>query len=223
MRRLVPTRATIIASVAVVVALSGTGYAVTALPKGSVGTKQLKDNAVTSSKVKPGSLEGSDFGAGQLPSGPTGAPGPSGAPGLTGPSGAPGLTGPSGSPGPSGQPGQPGQPGSAGPSGLPGSPGPSGSPGSPGPSGPPGPSGLASPFITPTTFVVNGGSFNSGIAACPVAKPHVLSGGYDLSDSIGNLFNVMQDRPVSDGSGWLVRMRSAAANPFTVEVWAVCG
>jgi hypothetical protein len=53
--------------------------------------------------------------------------------------------------------------------------------------------------------------------------PHILGGGYDVSDSIGNLFNIMQSRPLSDGSGWLVRARSGAANQFTVEVWAICG
>ena len=52
--------------------------------------------------------------------------------------------------------------------------------------------------------------------------PTPSAGGYDVSDSIGNLFNVMQNRPLGDGSGWLVRMRSGAQNPFTTEVWAVC-
>ena len=48
---------------------------------------------------------------------------------------------------------------------------------------------------------------------------HVTPG---IAHSIGNLFNVMQNRPLGDGSGWLVRMRSGAQNPFTTEVWAVC-
>ena len=53
--------------------------------------------------------------------------------------------------------------------------------------------------------------------------PHAVAGGYDVSDSIGNLFNVMQNRPLADGrDGWLVRMRSGAQNPFTTEVWAIC-
>ena len=85
-----------------------------------------------------------------------------------------------------------------------------------------GPPGFASTFITTTTFSTNGGAFNTGIADCPDSMPHAVAGGYDVSDSIGNLFNVMQNRPVGDGSGWLVRMRSGAQNPFTTEVWAVC-
>jgi hypothetical protein len=68
------------------VALGGTGYAVTALPKHSVGAPQLKKNAVTTKAVADGSLTSADFGSGQLPQG---APGPKGDPGL------PGAPGPS--------------------------------------------------------------------------------------------------------------------------------
>jgi hypothetical protein len=42
----------VIALVALFVALGGSAYAATALPAGSVGTKQLKNAAVTSSKIK---------------------------------------------------------------------------------------------------------------------------------------------------------------------------
>jgi hypothetical protein len=47
-----PSPATLIATVALFVALGGTGYAAFSLPKNSVGTKQLKNNAVTTSKIK---------------------------------------------------------------------------------------------------------------------------------------------------------------------------
>jgi len=59
------------------------------LGKNTVGTAQLKKSAVTSVKVKDGSLKAADFGAGQLPAGPQG---PKGDPGATGPRGD---TGPS--------------------------------------------------------------------------------------------------------------------------------
>jgi hypothetical protein len=71
----------------------GTALAATKIPKNSVGTKQLKANAVVSSRVKNGSLLSRDFKRGQLPAGPrgaTGAPGPQGAKGDTGPQGPPG-------------------------------------------------------------------------------------------------------------------------------------
>ena len=55
------TYANVVASLALVAAMGGTSYAAVTLPAGSVGKKQLKRNAVISSKVKPGSLRLSDF------------------------------------------------------------------------------------------------------------------------------------------------------------------
>jgi hypothetical protein len=51
-----PGGATVIASVALFVALGGTGYAAFSLPKNSVGSKQLKNNAVTTGKLKNGAV-----------------------------------------------------------------------------------------------------------------------------------------------------------------------
>jgi len=70
-----PSPSMAVALVALLVALGGTGYAALKLPKGSVGAKQLKKNAVNSSKVKNKSLLAKDFKAGQLKRGPTGAAG----------------------------------------------------------------------------------------------------------------------------------------------------
>ena len=81
----------VIACLALGVALGGTSVAaIQALPKNSVGTKQLKKNAVISSKVKNRSLLAVDFKAGQLPQGPKGDPGAPGAPGAPGQQGPPG-------------------------------------------------------------------------------------------------------------------------------------
>jgi hypothetical protein len=87
--RLVPSRrpapATVISVIALFVALGGTGYAAVTLPRNSVGAKQLRKNAVSSSKVKNGTLLKKDFKTGQLPAGergPKGDVGPS-----TGPAG----------------------------------------------------------------------------------------------------------------------------------------
>jgi hypothetical protein len=58
----------LVACVALGVALSGTSYArVLALPVNSVGTAQLRANAVVSPKVKDHSLLAVDFKPGQLP------------------------------------------------------------------------------------------------------------------------------------------------------------
>ena len=87
------TFSNVIALLALFIALGGTSYAVTALPKNSVGTQQIKKDAVTGAKVKNGSLSSADFAAGTLLKGDTGA---SGATGATGPQGATGAAGPAG-------------------------------------------------------------------------------------------------------------------------------
>ena len=102
-----PSPALVVSCVALAVALGGTGYAVTKLPKNSVGGTQIKSNAVTSSKVKNGSLLAADFKSGELSAfvagaalrgetGATGATGETGATGPAGPIGATGATGPAG-------------------------------------------------------------------------------------------------------------------------------
>lgn len=87
--------ATVIAMIALAVALGGTGYAAVKLPSNSVGTPQLKNNAVTSVKVKNGSLLKADFKAGQAPAGPAGPSGSAGPAGPAGPAGVAGAPGPS--------------------------------------------------------------------------------------------------------------------------------
>ncbi len=83
------TFANVVSLMALFVALSGGAYALT-IPKHSVGAKQLKKNAVTSSKVKDRSLLARDFKRGQLPAGSTGPIGPAGPPGAPGQTGQPG-------------------------------------------------------------------------------------------------------------------------------------
>ena len=61
-----PSPALVIAMIALIVALGGTGYAAIKLPKNSVGTRQLKNNAVTGAKVKNKSLTGADINLGSL-------------------------------------------------------------------------------------------------------------------------------------------------------------
>jgi hypothetical protein len=68
----------VVACIALIVALGGTGYAAINLPRNSVGNKQLRANAVTSGKVRNGTLTAKDFRASALPRGPRGAQGPKG-------------------------------------------------------------------------------------------------------------------------------------------------
>jgi hypothetical protein len=99
-----PSPAMVVACLALLVALSGTGIAAaTQVARNSVGTPQLKDSAVTnakirknavnSSKVAARSLLRSDFAPGQLPAGPVGPQGPAGPTGPAGPAGPAGVVG----------------------------------------------------------------------------------------------------------------------------------
>lgn len=66
LKRFRPSPAMIVAIVALVLSLGGTSYAAIVLPAGSVGTKQLKSNAVVGAKVKTGSLTIGDISPGSL-------------------------------------------------------------------------------------------------------------------------------------------------------------
>ena len=65
-KRYRPSPAMIVAIIALVLSLGGTSYAAIVLPANSVGTKQIKKNAVTGAKVKNGSLTTSDIKASSL-------------------------------------------------------------------------------------------------------------------------------------------------------------
>lgn len=75
-----PSPAMVVACIALTTSLAGTSYATVSLlvPRNAVGVVQLKDNAVTSAKVRDFSLRLWDFKRGQLPRGPAGLPGPPG-------------------------------------------------------------------------------------------------------------------------------------------------
>jgi hypothetical protein len=107
-----PSASLVVATIALLVALGGAGYAVVSLPRNSVGTPQLKNSAVNSAKVRDRSLLARDFKAGQLPRGGTGPTGPVGATGPTGPVGA---QGPAGAQGATGATGATGTAGAVGP------------------------------------------------------------------------------------------------------------
>jgi hypothetical protein len=86
----------VVACLGLAISLGGTGYAVSALPKGSVGTAQLRGSAVTSAKVRNRSLTAVDFAKGQLPTSPQGSVGAPGPRGDAGPAGQQGPAGPQG-------------------------------------------------------------------------------------------------------------------------------
>jgi hypothetical protein len=78
------TYANVIATLALFLALGGASYAAIKLPANSVGSRQIKDGAVSSADIKNHSIKSGDF-KGGLPSGPRG---PRGAEGARGPAAA---------------------------------------------------------------------------------------------------------------------------------------
>jgi len=83
----------VVALAALLVALSGSAYAINQLPKNSVGTKQLRPGSVKAP------ILGADVKRQLRKVGKTGATGPRGFQGVTGPAGLTGATGPRGHPG----------------------------------------------------------------------------------------------------------------------------
>ena len=78
-----PSPAFVISLIALFVALGGTTYAATSLPKNSVGTRQLKNGAVTKKKIQAQTITALMGARGRQ--GATGAPGTPGAAGAPGP------------------------------------------------------------------------------------------------------------------------------------------
>jgi hypothetical protein len=81
-----PSAAMVVACLALFVSLAGTSFATVSqiIPRNAIGPAQLKDNSVTSEKVRDFSLRLWDFKRGQLPRGPVGRTGPQGPAGPAG-------------------------------------------------------------------------------------------------------------------------------------------
>ena len=92
-----PSAAMLVAILALILALGGVSYAAIELPANSVGTKQIKNGAVTRKKLNRHVLASLRGKRGQRGArGPTGAAGSTGATGAIGPTGATGARGPAG-------------------------------------------------------------------------------------------------------------------------------
>ena len=238
-----PSPAMVIACIALSISLSGVGYAAVTIPRNSVGTVQLKKNAVNSAKVKNGSLVARDFRAGQLLAGPRGPAGPQGvkgATGRTGPQGvkgATGSTGPQGGEGATGRTGAQGLEGPAGPRGEQGASGTDGSPGLQGPegprgaegqAGPAGPSGLAT-ITRPTAnlFTQPAGGGNTGFGTTSVICPNnsrVIGGGVEITTGFERGLVVSSHPYVNVGadSGWRIKVRNDNTGGMSAVAYAIC-
>lgn len=89
--------ANVVATIALFISLGGVSYAAVTLPRNSVGSRQLRNGAVTGAKVKDGSLSAKELSS-QVRSAIRGAAGPQGPQGPQGAQGAKGDPGPPGTP-----------------------------------------------------------------------------------------------------------------------------
>jgi hypothetical protein len=176
-----------------------TAYAAGVLPAGSVGTVQLKNGAVTSRKVKDGSLLARDFHSGQLPAGRRGAAGPAGPAGQAGPAG------PAGAQGPAGPAGQAGASGSQGPAGF-----------------------SSLNYVSESFGPFPAGTQYGAEVACPSGK-HVVGGGVESEgdfkqQAINSSFPSDGDNTGAAGNvAWTAFVDNTSVTALGFTVYAVCG
>jgi collagen triple helix repeat protein len=228
------TYANVVSTIALFVVLSGAAYAATRLPINSVGTAQLKANAVTSAKVQDGALLRKDFKVGQLPAGARGLPGPAGQAGAVGPqgpagpAGPPGPSGQQGAPGPQGSVGQPGAAGAVGAQGPAGPAGPQGIQGVAGQSGSQGPAGgfdlakisyVTGPVVTApttTTGLIVGTEVNC------LAGSKVIAGGFEILSG-SPAVHATASKADGTGAGWIAEVTNNSGSSVDFRATAVCG
>jgi hypothetical protein len=175
------------------------------LPKASVGTGQLTKNAVTSAKVRDGSLTAADFRRGTLKAGPRGPAGPAGPQGANGQTGAQGPAGPQGT---------------SGPAGPPGTTGPAGPKGDTGPPGPPGSDGVSGYEVVSSDSVVATAAGVVAEAECP-AGTSVLGGGGTLIGVPPPGAGIVTSRPM-DQQKWYVLFMAPQPAKWEVRAYAIC-
>jgi Collagen triple helix repeat (20 copies) len=236
------TFANVMSVVALFVALGGSSYAALNLPKGSVGTKQLRKNAVTSPKVKRGSLLISDFKRSQRarlrgrrgpigpqgPVGPQGAPGPRGRVGPQGPVGPQGATGSPGPVGPQGPAGPQGPQGDQGPQGPQGPEGPQGPQGAPGAPGAPGATNVVVRLGAPVTIEAPAPQ-NLTVSCAPGER--AVGGGVAPQSTVNEAARIIYSTPTLGGSnasdgdipdGWNTRVAITGDGSYTAIPRVVC-
>jgi hypothetical protein len=198
------TFANITATLALFISLGGVSWAAATLPNGSVGSRQLQANAVSTRNVIDGSLLSRDFKRGELPSGPAG------------PAGATGLPGPKG---------DKGDPGSPGPSGPKGATGPAGPAGPAGPTGAPGPTGVSGWQFVIVEKIIPGApnhTANEFESDCPAGKK-ALGGGVTAGNGGDRTqLHVYFSGPAGLADGWDVGVQNDGASGVPVFLWAIC-
>lgn len=196
-----PSPALAIACLALAISLSGVGYAAGVLPGNSVGTAQLRDDAIVSSKIRNRSLLGVDLKRGQLPAGPRGP---------TGAKGDPGARGDKGGKGDKADKGARGEIGPRGPAGAQGR------------GGSEGPRIAGWEFRTAEFEVGFPGKLpntSSKEVTCPAGK-RALGGGLTAAKTDG--LRLQQSTPTRQATGWAATVFNVGDAVKRVYVWVIC-
>jgi hypothetical protein len=201
-----PSSATVIACLALSIALGGTASAAVLITgkqvkDGSVSARDITNRSLTGLDVKDQSLTPLDFN-GSL-EGPRGAAGPAG------PGGPAGSAGPAGPQGPKGEQGPTGPSGPAGPAG---------------PAGARGPSGVSGwEYRTARMDVRSGGNWETWAVNCPAGKKP-LGGGVSIDSPYWA--QVQQSAPETtlsgEAIGWGVSVRNDGYATFSAYAWVIC-
>lgn len=196
-----------LAVVALVASLASSSYAagVVLLPPASVGSTQIKNNAVTAANIAAGAGTTRAVRDRTLLRADLAAAGSARAAGSAGQAGAPGARGATGAIGPTG---------ARGPAGTAGAKGATGDQGSA-----PKPGYLA---VETGNVVVAPNDESTGTISCP-AGMRVLSGGPSIVAFGPDLprLTVVASEPNSAGTGWILTMRAGAQNA-DFQVQAIC-
>jgi hypothetical protein len=195
MKRITRTApATVIACIALAIALSGTSYAAFVLPANSVGTKQLKNRSIQRidiGKKTIASLRGQPG-----PQGPAGPQGTQGIQGIQGVKGDKGVTGTQGVPGPAGPQGEQGEPGA--------------------------PGALAGYEIVLSQTEFSSDDFKSRAVVCPAGKLAVGGGAAVLGNFNGVALD--ESEPRTDGLGWFAQAHEIvlSGSTWALRVRVIC-
>jgi hypothetical protein len=189
------TFANVVAALALFIPLGGVSWAAVSLPKASVGSRELKANAVGTRNVRDGSLLSSDFKSGELLRARKGDPGPKGDTGPKGDAGPKGATGAKGTIGPAG------------------------------PAGPQGPSGVSGWTFVTKHLNIGGSPNHTAAedeADCP-SGTKVLGGGVTAGNGGDRTkLHVYESGPAGVADGWYAGMQNDGANSVPVFIWAIC-
>jgi hypothetical protein len=212
LRRLSRRHSTVVAYLALFVALGGSAYAAA-----TITGKHIKDGTVTGRDVKNRSLSTNKLSAEALSS----LAGPAGSQGVRGQQGQPGPKGDQGSAGPKGDQGSAGPKGDQGPAGPKGDTGLRGEPGPAGPQGPIGPIGITGlQYVTKSTRIYTD-MYTKWSVTCPSGKK-ALGGGVASATDVVFGKTLLESAPLDNGTGWMAKVMNTHGAPITEYVWAVC-